>query len=410
MNQAPPRRLAYALAIVYMISCLAQITAANAAVEVQPDIRVGASHIYVDTVAGDQSVSETGGQIDAEIRFAFFDERGEFAIVPMVSQTFYKESDSLDREEERVTLLWNREYRTGDVDLLLDFSRLDMFSSEFEDVNTDPIGGDGSAGSDSGIVGLGTRDQIQFAGSLAKQVSRRSSLLANFDAVDVHYDEEQGASRIDFSQLLLTAGWRLQVSERSSWTVLAGGRDYAGENDVDVRSYRGDLRFETELSPKLVFFAAAGFESLEAEQLGLEIASEDVVPFAIGFRSTAERTRYRLTVDRIVTPISTGRFQERTRALFMIDHELTQLLTVSFGVIGYRDEQLNSSVSGNDRDYIGTTLDLDWALGRRWSLGFEYYRNEQDFSDPDSNPNEIRSRDELFLNLRYRGLSKSGSK
>ena len=115
--------------------------AVQAATIVQPDVRAGASHINVNGYSNGQDVSETGGQIDAELRIAMVDQRGSFSIVPKIMSTYYPGNNLLEREEQQLTLDWTRLFQTGDSHFVVDFSRKDLFSSEFEDANADPDGG-----------------------------------------------------------------------------------------------------------------------------------------------------------------------------------------------------------------------------------------------------------------------------
>jgi hypothetical protein len=83
---------------------------------------------------------------------------------------------------------------------------------------------------------------------------------------------------------------------------------------------------------------------------------------------------------------------------------MTEKFSVELGLTAYRDEQLGSQGTSGERTYFAGMLDLDWALSQRWSLGLEYFHNQQDFSGIAAPATALKSRDELFLNFRFRGL------
>ena len=161
---------------------------------------------------------------------------------------------------------------------------------------------------------------------------------------------------------------------------MIGGRRYDGDNDAQVDSYTGDLRADIVISESMDAYFGAGYERLDGTQNGTDLGTESVIPIEIGVNKRTERTHYNLAIGRFVRPGSTGEFRERTSASFRLKRSMTERFTVELGLAAYLDGQIGSQGSPGERTYFSGKLDLDWALSRRWSVGFEYFNNQQDFS------------------------------
>lgn len=391
---------------IVLLGWLAGPVAVHAATVIQPDIRVGPSYISVDRSSGGEDLSEGGGQVDARVRFAFVDEVSSIVFIPKIMQTLYSGNESLEREEQRATILWDRKYQTGNSSLRFDYSRQDLFSAELEDFNTDPDTDPG--GSDSGLVGQGTRDRLFVAGDFAKQISQTGDLVFDVSYADIEYDEDGAtSSRVDYSQLLLSAGYRHHFTDRTALSLTGGGRRYEGDNGVKVDSYRGDIRIDWTLSELSNAYVTAGYEQLSGSQGSADLDDSRIVPFTLGIEKRSERTQYGIEIGRYARPVSTGQFRDRLQAVIDMQYQLTQRMTLSLGIVANREEQLADTGLDSERDYYSGWIDLDWALGSRWSAGLEYNANQQDFSGLDAPSDFIDSRQEIFLSIRYRGLDRT---
>ena len=398
-------RKTFIQAVVLVSMCVFMTLTAEAATVVQPDIRIGASYIKVETFGPGQGQSDSGGQIDASIRLAYLDDRTTFSFTPKLMQTYYSGSGSLEREEQELSLAWSRLFKTGDSNIRADYSRKDLFSSEFEDFSPEPDVGDNQ----SGVVGQGTRDRFSIRGGFSKQLSGRGDLVADFTYLDNQYKDTGSVNRVDFDQATLSAGYRFRRSERFSVRATAGGRQYNGNNNIEVDSINGEVRAEWKWTEVRNIYLGIGFESLDATLQGQSIGSEDIIPFEFGVVTQTERTMYNFNLARYARPVSTGEFRDRLRASFQLQREISQRLTFLLGIAAYREDDLADTGGSNSRDYITGNIDIDWSLGPKWSLGLEYFHNEQRFDGVILSPDAIKSRDEFFLNIRFLGLDRTKS-
>lgn len=374
-----------------------------AATDVTPEIRVGVSHIDVESFGAVESVSDSGAQVEAEIKIRSAGPRGSFTLTPKVMQTFYGEADILEREEQRLTAEAQRLFQTAKWNITLDYSRKDLFSSEFDDLNADPDDDPVDVDNSSGQVGDGTRDRISLGTSLQKALSERTDYVLDIGYQDTSYDQNGGTSRVDFDQLWLDTGIRLNVTERTSYTFTAGGRQYDNDNDFEVDSVRAYMRIDTELSERLSFFARFGYERLEGSQGGIDLEDESIVPVEAGLVLRSELMHYRIEAHRVVRPVSVGEFRDRIRLSFRVARQFSPRFSGEFGISGLEEERLGGTSSDVSRRYFSGKLDLEWALSAVWFLGFEYFHNRQDFDDVVGTLTAVESRNEAFLNIRYRG-------
>lgn len=405
-NKNKKPNLTHSLSASIGAATLLVASAGHAASSVVPEVRAGGSHIDVTGVDSSQSVSDTGGSIDASVKFTWSDERGSFVVTPRIMQTFYQDNEGLEREEQRIDAVWRRLFERGSFSMNASYSNKDLFSSELEDATSDPGGSIGPDGPDSGLVGDGTRDRIVLGGLLDRKLSEKSDLLLNFTYSDTGYDENGVSSRVDYDQLMLDAGVRFALSPRTRLSLSAGGRRYDSDDDVEVDSARGQLRVDHTFSETLKGHVSAGYERLDGEQMGVDLGEETIVPIEAALMMTGERTRYTLGVSQYAQAVSTGQFRDRSQLYLRMAHQFSQKFSMQLGLKANRDEPLSDAGVNQSRDYFSGKLDLDYKFGRRWSVGMELYFNEQDFDGFVPSAGAVESRNEIFLNVRYRGLDR----
>ncbi|MDH4049071.1 MAG: hypothetical protein OEW68_15185 [Gammaproteobacteria bacterium] len=396
----------YQSAILAVFSLQAIPGATEAASEFLPDVKLGANYINAESFEASDSVNDWGGNIDARLDYLWFDERGRFVISPRISSTQYGTAQELDRDSKSLGIGWTRSYATAEASLGINYSRLDLVSSEFGTVTIDPDGEVDAGSEDSGIVGNGDRDRIGINGLLAKNLSQRGDIVFAVDYLDNTYNEDGPETRIDFSQGIGSVGWRWRPDERTALTFSGGARQYDADNNVNVDSSRVEAMYERSLSETSNFFAAIGYEQLDGQQGSADLGSDDVVPFRIGASRDSLLGTYSIELAKFVNPVSTGRFDERTQLTLLAERSFSERLTGAIALVAYQAKALGVNSTQADRDFFSGRMEMYWAMTSKWYLGVEFYHSQQDFSDLVSGA-DTKVRSEVFFNIRYKSQSRT---
>lgn len=380
---------------------------AAAATVFQPDFRLGVSYLDNGGFTGTEDVNATGAEVHARARIGFVDERNQLLLIPVVRLTEYNEDRVTDREEQRLTLNWYRDFQTGASNTIAEYRRQDLFSSEFRDIELDPDEIPDFDESDSGVVDVETtRERLHFRQDFAKALGPRNGVALALDYADVSYDDSSTTPRVDFDEVQVDAGWRVAVSERSDFRVIVGAEKYDGDNGATADSLSGELGFGYDLSETSNFFVNAGYENIDREADGLDLGSEGEFIFSLGGARETELSRFRARVERNVRPTSIGGVRTETGLALYVDRNLSQRLRFGAGISAFRQERDRGELVDDDRDYVTGKLELAWQLTREWSLEMSARHIRQDFDSREilgGGTTEDRTR--LFLNFRYRGLS-----
>lgn len=391
-----------ALAIVASVLFAAE--SAVAAAVVQPDVQVGATYIDNGGFTGDDDVSSAGAEVRAKLNMGWVDERGSVTLVPMVRATRYTDDALTEREEQRLTFNWLRNFQTAASNTQFDFSRQDLFSSELRDISLDPDDVPIDDTTDTGIVDQDTtRTRYQFRQDFAKGLGLRDELLFAAQYRDIRYDESGAATRVDFTDAQLGAGWRRALSERTDVVVMAGVERYDGDNGVTIDSVGGELGFDFAVSETASVSVQAGYQNSQGETDTQDLGSDSQFIFAIGAEKSTELARYGADVSRRVRPTGQGGVKVETGFSLFMDRQLSERWRFGAGVAAFQQENDGNLSSGNDRDYVTGKLQLAWQLSRQWTLEAQVRHVQQDFESSSGDLSEDRNR--ASLTLRYRGLT-----
>lgn len=376
----------------------------TAAAIIQPDLQVGASYVDNGGFTGADDVSSAGAEVRAKLDIGWVDERGSVTLVPMVRATRYSDDALSEREEQRLTFNWLRNFLTGASNTQFDFSRQDLFSSELRDISLDPDDIPIDDTTDTGIVDQDTtRTRYQFRQDFVKGIGLRDELLFAAQYRDISYDETGAVTRVDFNDTQLGAGWRRTLSERTDVVLMAGVERYDGDNGVTVDSVGGQLGFDFAVSETAAVSVQAGYQNSQAETDTQDLGSDSQFIFGIGAEKSTELTRYGVDVSRRVRPTGQGGVTTETGFALFMDRQLSERWRFGAGVAAFQQERNATLSPGNDRDYVTGKLQLSWQLSRQWSVEAQVRHVQQDFESSSGDLSEDRNR--AMLTLRYQGLN-----
>ena len=375
-----------------------------AAAVVQPDLQVGASYVDNGGFTGEDDVSSAGAEVRAKLDIGWVNERGSVTLVPMVRATRYSDDALSEREEQRLTFNWLRNFQTGASNTQFDFSRQDLFSSELRDITLDPDEVPIDDTTDTGIVDQDTtRTRFQFRQDFAKGIGLRDEVLFAAQYRDISYDETGATTRVDFTDALLGAGWRRALSERTDVVLMAGVERYDGDNGVTVDSVGAELGFDFAVSETAALFVQAGYQNSESETETQDLGSDSQFIFSIGAEKSTEVTRYAIDLGRNVRPTGQGGVTTETGLSLFMDRQLSERMRFGAGVAAFQQERNVTLSPGNDRDYVTGKLQLSYQLSRQWSIEAQVRHVQQDFESSSGSLSEDRNR--ASLTLRWRGLN-----
>lgn len=390
--------------VLFVALALGPIYAANAATVVQPDARITVSYEENGGLTGSPDTETFGVGVDAALRLSFASEVSNLSLVPRVRETQF-DKDQPDREEQSLQLLWNRSFQTASSDLLIDWSRQDLLTSELREEAIDFDEDIGIGINDSGIVDIeSTRNRLWVDWDFAKQFGPRSSAVFEVGYVDLDYARSQGTSRVPFSEARVDLGWRWIASEIAEFTFTVGAQQFESDNGRDVDALRADFGYNRSVSERFDFYAGVGLEKSENEQFGVDLGSESNATFVLGGQRTYPRGRFRLELLSDVLPNSSGIVSRETGVTARLEHGLTQMLKLRLSASSFTTEEIRDSNSIADRDFTSGRVGLSWRMSPRWSLEADYSFSRQDFDSDLVLGGETEDRSRVTLSLRYQGL------
>jgi hypothetical protein len=155
-----------------------------------------------------------------------------------------------------------------------DYSRVATLGDYFPEAtvtNFDPLDptsgeelGDPERGVGVGQSGRNRQDRLVVTPGFSFDLTERQRLELEVEYLDVTYDKQVPGDRVDYDNLLISAGYRFALTETSSVTVQGGFATYdpADADSTDVQGLNAEWR--NELSDTAEVYARAGANRVES--------------------------------------------------------------------------------------------------------------------------------------------------
>jgi hypothetical protein len=369
-------------------------------------------------LAAERDHTSVRALMDARFRLSNFGERGQIYLQPRLRADTYADSADSDLQRQDGYLYSRGAYKwqRGDVGFNANFSRESILSSEIIDTGlgdlAGDLNGDGIIEPVEGTGQLVLLDERRNRASLAPfanfTLSSRSTIGIEASYLDVTYTGAQVQGRSDISEHLFGTHVSRTIDERTGASARIYISDFTGKaTDNETRTVGVEGSFDRHLSEIWSFVFGIG---LERNAFTFQTAESGVVDNAdanfimnLGFTKRTDISSLDFVLRRASDPSASGFLTERDEIQIVYRRQMSERLTLNFGVRALQERALNHSERASGRDVSRFSFDVDWAFTPSWHLAFGYDALSQRFVDQvraDGNSNV------LSVGVIYRGRSR----
>lgn len=322
---------------------------------------------------------------DARFRLSNFGQRGNAYVEPRIVSDAYADEVDTPLESNDVFFVARGQYDWQKAGFGFDMGYSDesVLRSEFDDALPDDLSGeapsDGSAGTLGNFTAQRERSYMNFNFDLT--TSERTTLRLESQRIDVSYYEDTSFLRLRTPYDDSRAALRLirRVDERNSVSAGAFVSQYnASGTSNSTDSYGVEGRFTRPVTQQWTMDLTAGVQRSDFVYLDFTGQTVDNAEAnftaSIAMRKRAERMNWNVGMGRYLNPSSAGFLEARNEIRASVAREFTEKLRGQLGVRFAEYTPLNEREPLPNRQYGSATLEIEWALRRRWFVvgGIDY--------------------------------------
>jgi hypothetical protein len=365
-----------------------------------PEVKVYLNYNDNVFLSADEPLESYEAQISPIMRIDRKTEASNSRFLVRLDSNKYSESNKqLDSNDARVFL--NSDY-SGERNLAgieLGYIRDTTLTSELE-----PDG--------SGRVATNERREKAYAKPYWQYLlTERSSFKLAYTGNDVRYDIKDGdiltgeSNLQDYTYQDASATYQYQWSERAAFNFLLSASRYDTDGPlsfVTSDTYSGQLGFDYQFSGTLRTSLLAGYRDtkqsqtikigdFEIEQPGID-ASGSIYYFNIN--KAFEQSTIDFTLSRVLTPTSNGNLDISDRLDFLLNHKMSQAVTLVLKVYTSRNQDsvdsAESASADTERLYYFVRPGIDWRIAKSWYTSLTYTHRRQTRKFPTASDETLR--------------------
>jgi hypothetical protein len=351
---------------------------------------------------------------DARFRLRNFGERGNAYVEPRIVSDAYADEFDTPLESNDVFFVARGQYDWQKAGFGFDMGYADesVLRSEFDDALPDDqdveAPSDGSAGTLGDYTAQRERSHLNF--NLDLTTSERTTLRLESQRIDVSYYEDMSfqRARTPYDDTRAALSLIRRVDERNSVTAGAFVSQYnATGTSNSTDSYGVEGRFTRPVTQQWTMDLTAGVQRSDFVYLDFTGQTVDNAEanftLSVTMRKRAERTSWNVGMGRYLNPSSAGFLEARNEVRASVAHEFSEKLRGQLGVRVAEYTPLNEREPLPNRRYGSATLEIEWAMRRRWFVvgGLDYADEQRLEVIPLQATSTM-----LYAGVTYRGLSR----
>jgi hypothetical protein len=256
----------------------------------------------------------------------------------------------------------------------------------------------------SGQIAFGsTVDSVVFVPSWQHNLTPLTNLLLSGVYQYMNFTPSDTVSHVDFDYGLVKAAFGWNQSPRTSWNFGVFGSTYQARNiDSHADTYGPQIDFHHEWSPIWSSSLALLWQRSTLVGRSPLVYDETADNFGFSFETTykTQLDQLRLTLSRTITPSASGSLYDTDEARLQYERDFTERLSMIGAVRYFRTEDVAHIITQNTRDYVTTTISVQWMVTARTYVqaGYTYtwQKYQLDVASADNNS--------FGIELGYRGL------
>ncbi len=322
--------------------------------------------------------SNTGYIGDVAALFGIATPDSDTTIRPRIDYREYPSDSPDDRLEEWLDL--NSAYRAerGRASVYLSFQRRDEFNAELNSAEYNPYGPVSPTSPETGRTLTGvTRTSLLLLPNYSYYLTPLTTIGVSAIYQMLNYSPNNSFDAVDFNyaQAKLFVQWAL--NQKNDLTAGVYGSDYkAVHYDSDAVAEGATLGLHTNWTPLLDTNATVIYQRTRVDTaIPLPLhATENPwgASFAAAYKTQLDQ--FRINVDRLITPSGGGGIYVNEQAQFQYVRELTPRLEFTGAMIALKNHGLTSNVSGDDRTFLRTAVEMKWMVTPTFFVqaGYQY--------------------------------------
>jgi hypothetical protein len=391
----------------FMAGVVTAAPAFAAEIYVQPSAQISAeadSNLDLQPASYPGSIRTVEGYIaDAAAVISITTPNSSAAIRPRIDYRDYPSDSADNRLEEYLDL--NAAFRSqrGKGSVYLGYQRRDEFNAELSSALYDQFNPVHPTSPETGRTVRGaTRESLILLPNYSYSITPLTAAGVSAIYQQLNYSPNNTFSAVDFDYYQAKAYLRWTLDRTNDLTLGGYGSKYnATHFDSRATAGGGTLTLDTSWSPLLSTSAGVVYQRTNIDTTIPSPLKKVANPWGATFSAVykAALDQFRMDAGRVVTPSGGGGIYVNDQLQFQYDRNFTQRLLFTGAVIARRDRGLTSNVSGDDRTYVRTVVDLKWMIRPTWYVegGYQYMWQKYQL-DPDGAANN-----RIYIRFGYQG-------
>jgi hypothetical protein len=403
--QVMHRRLRAVATLLCAAMAAAPVFAAQ--VYVQPVAAISAeTDSNLDLLPASQGTAKTveGYVADASALIGIATPDSDTTIRPRIDYRDYPSASEDDRLEGNLDLVSAYRDQRSKGSVYLGLERRDEFNAELSSALYNPYGPVPPTSPETGRTVQGaTRESVILLPDYSYNISPLVAAGVSGIYQKLNYSPENSA--INFDYYLGKAYLRWTLDQKNDLTVGAYGSKYQASGfDSRATAAGATLALDTSWTPLLSTGVAVDYQRTNIDTAIPTPFKTTANPWGatVSAAYKGEVNQFRMNAGRVITPTGGGGIYVNDQLQLQYSRNFSQRLAFTGATIALRNRGLSRDVSGDDRTYERTVVDLKWMMTRTWFMQGGYQYTWQKFQvDPDG-----ASNNRLYISFGYQGLGR----
>ena len=391
----------------FMAGVVTAAPAFAAEIYVQPSAQISAeadTNLDLQPASYPGSIRTVEGYIaDAAAVISIATPNSSAAIRPRIDYRDYPTDSADNRLEEYLDLNAAFKSQRGKGSVYLGYQRRDEFNAELSSALYDQFNPVHPTSPETGRTIRGaTRESLILLPDYNYSITPLTAAGVSGVYQQLNYSPNNTFSAVDFDYYQAKAYLRWTLDRRNDLTLGGYGSKYnATHFDSRATAGGGTLTLDTSWSPLLSTTAGVVYQRTNIDTTIPSPLKKVANPWGATFSAVykAAVDQFRMDAGRVITPSGGGGIYVNDQLQFEYDRNFSQRLLFTGAVIARRDRGLTSNVSGDDRTYVRTVVDMKWMIRPTWYVegGYQYMWQKYQL-DPDGAANS-----RIYIRFGYQG-------
>jgi hypothetical protein len=391
--------------------CVAGMMAAAPAfaaqVFVQPTATISAetdSNLDLQPASQPGSIETVQGYIaDAAVLVGIATPSSSTTIRPRIDYRDYPADSGDDRLEEYLDFNSSFNSPRGKGNVYVGYERRDEFNAELSSALYDEYAPVQPTAPETGrtVIG-GTRESVILLPDYSYNITQRTAAGVSAIYQQLNYSPDNSFDAVDFKYYQAKAYLRWDLDQKTDLTAGGFGSKYEATHfDSRATSGGATATLSTSWTPLLSTGVSVTYQHTDIDTAIPKPFADTANPWGAAVSATykGQINQFRMDAGRVVTPSGGGGIYVDDQIQFEYIRTIRERLTFTGAAIAMRNAGLTQNVSGDNRTYVRTDVDLKWMITPTWFVqgGYQYMWQKYQV-DPDS-----ASNNRLYVRFGYQG-------